>query len=148
MPAWHWCLYLPNDTDSSMMTQMPMVIRHAAPMFVMTWKHSSASAHKASYQTALREAGSSSPHTFWMLATEWVPEMRAAARPKKVLAPVAYTTHGCSPCLMVEPLKATCPGNFLTGSDSPVRAAWSTCKPTAARPPQQGSVTYTLASLY
>lgn len=58
-----------------------------------------------------------------MLATEWVPEIRAAARPKKVFEPVAYTRHSVSPCLMVDPLKATCPGNFLTGRDSPVSAA-------------------------
>lgn len=30
-------------------------------------------------------------------------------------------------CLMVEPEKATSPESFFTGSDSPVRAAWSTC---------------------
>ena len=65
---------------------------------------------------------------FWMLAVAWVPEMRAAARPKKVFLPVAYTTHSVSPCLIVEPEKATPPGKRFTGSDSPVRAAWSTCR--------------------
>jgi hypothetical protein len=35
-------------------------------------------------------------------------------------------THACThklTCLMLEPLKATCPVNFLAGKDSPVRAA-------------------------
>lgn len=53
--------------------------------------------------------------------------MSAAARPKKVCWPVAYTSACFSPCLMVEPEKQTSPANFLAGSDSPVSAAWSTC---------------------
>lgn len=66
--------------------------------------------------------------TFWMLGTLWTPLMRAAERPKKVLGPVAYTTACLSPCLMVDPPKTTSPGPFFAGSDSPVRAAWSTCQ--------------------
>ena len=61
--------------------------------------------------------------TFWMLGTFWTPLIRAAERPKKVLEPVAYTTACRSPCLIVEPPKAISPGPFLTGRDSPVRAA-------------------------
>jgi hypothetical protein len=64
---------------------------------------------------------------FCRLGVFSVPEMSAAARPKKVLTPVAYTTAWRSPCFTLEPEKATPPVNFLTGSDSPVRAAWSIC---------------------
>jgi hypothetical protein len=64
---------------------------------------------------------------FCRLATLWVPEMSAAARPKKVFSPVAYTSASFSPCLTVEPEKATSPVYFFAGSDSPVRAAWSIC---------------------
>lgn len=62
---------------------------------------------------------------FCRLATLCVPEISAAARPKKVFSPVAYTRASFSPCLTVEPEKATLPLNFLAGSDSPVSAAWS-----------------------
>lgn len=41
---------------------------------------------------------------------------------------MAYTRACFSPCLMVEPEKATSPANFFAGSDSPVSAAWSICK--------------------
>ena len=44
--------------------------------------------------------------------------------------PVAYTRASFSPCLTVEPEKATLPLNFLAGRDSPVRAAWSICSRT------------------
>ena len=69
-----------------------------------------------------------------MLATLCVLPMRLAARPKKVLAPVAYTTAWRSPCLIAEPLNATSPLNFLAGSDSPVSAAWSICAQQAELP--------------
>ncbi len=71
---------------------------------------------------------------FCRLATLWVPEMRAAARPKKVFSPVAYTRASFSPCLTVEPEKATLPLNFLAGKDSPVSAAWSICGQEGNRP--------------
>ncbi len=69
-----------------------------------------------------------------MLATLCVLPIRPAARPKNVLAPVAYTTAWRSPCLIALPLNATSPLNFLAGSDSPVSAAWSICaRPGATR---------------
>ncbi|ORZ24468.1 hypothetical protein BCR42DRAFT_403016 [Absidia repens] len=48
-----------------------------------------------------------------------------AARPKKVLRPVPITTASASPCLTVDPEKISSPASFVTGSDSPVKAAWS-----------------------
>ena len=90
--------------------------------------------HQTGVRGSTREACALKPQTlnpetltFWMLATLCTPEMSAAARPKKVLAPVAYTSAWRSPCLTDEPEKATSPGAFQTGSDSPVSAAWSTC---------------------
>ena len=77
--------------------------------------------------------------------------MRPAALPKNVFAPVATcgerasecldtnhygsgggplltTTQRVSPRLMAEPILSLSPGCIVTGRDSPVSAAWSTCE--------------------
>ena len=50
----------------------------------------------------------------------------SAARPKKVRPPVKQTIASSSPRRTIEPMKTVSSADRVTGSDSPVSAAWST----------------------
>ena len=52
--------------------------------------------------------------------------IRAAVLPKKVFLPVAVTTASTSPRVTTLPILGSPPTFMVTGSDSPVRALWST----------------------
>mmetsp|Transcript_9108 Transcript_9108/g.31245 ORF Transcript_9108/g.31245 Transcript_9108/m.31245 type:complete len:251 (+) Transcript_9108:2073-2825(+) len=52
----------------------------------------------------------------------------SAARPKNVRPPVKQTTASISPRRITDPMKTVSPGPRVTGSDSPVSAAWSTSR--------------------
>lgn len=80
--------------------------------------------HRASESTTSTSMMRSS--IFSRLELSRPPCSRAAVLPKKVLPPVAATVASTSPRTTVEPILTLSPSNSVTGSDSPVRAAWST----------------------
>mmetsp|Transcript_23799 Transcript_23799/g.32739 ORF Transcript_23799/g.32739 Transcript_23799/m.32739 type:complete len:390 (-) Transcript_23799:272-1441(-) len=51
-----------------------------------------------------------------------------AVLPKKVSDPVPVTNASHSPLVTVDPMRQASPTRMVTGRDSPVRAAWSTCR--------------------
>mmetsp|Transcript_4245 Transcript_4245/g.18031 ORF Transcript_4245/g.18031 Transcript_4245/m.18031 type:complete len:238 (+) Transcript_4245:2803-3516(+) len=64
--------------------------------------------------------------TFSKCPSSSTPCTKSAVLPKNVCEPVAETVASISPRVTVLPILASEPGNIVTGSDSPVSAAWST----------------------
>mmetsp|Transcript_24214 Transcript_24214/g.52064 ORF Transcript_24214/g.52064 Transcript_24214/m.52064 type:complete len:465 (-) Transcript_24214:326-1720(-) len=64
--------------------------------------------------------------TFWKWPCSSTEAIMAAVLPKKVSPPVAVTMASISPRVTLEPILALSPQWRVTGSDSPVSAAWST----------------------
>mmetsp|Transcript_591 Transcript_591/g.1901 ORF Transcript_591/g.1901 Transcript_591/m.1901 type:complete len:220 (+) Transcript_591:1991-2650(+) len=67
-----------------------------------------------------------SRRTFSKCPSSSTPWTRSAVFPKNVCDPVAITVASISPRVTVLPIFASDPVDIVTGSDSPVSAAWST----------------------